>query len=161
MQAAIRLAVLKARAAHVLDELGLYLNEMLHQIEQARERDRQWMLNTFGGDEGPDDCAEELADIEHQYDTVFATLLTHSFVVVVYGHFEDSSTTLLNLHRDLTDQPLGLSDFRGNLVERIQRYLAGIRAEKLPDDLVSRLRTLALVRNCIAHQAGRVARSAN
>lgn len=152
----IQASVLRERIRLTLDQDREYVSEMMSLIGDALAGETRAIAEQFATDDYLDDIAMDLQDAEHRYNSVFAVTLIQSFILALYSQLEHFLHRLIELHRSTQAYPLRLNDFRGDLFSRLDLYLVGASLPRSTRAYRQRLTTLTLVRNCVAHNAGRV-----
>lgn len=152
----IQASFLRERLRLTLEQNREYVAEMMSLLHEALAQETKAIAEQFETDDFLDDIAMDLQDIEHRYSSVFATTLIQSFILALFSQLEHFLHRLVGLHRSTHSHPLRLNDFRGDLFARLDLYLVSASLTRSTRGCRQRLNTLTLVRNCVAHNAGRI-----
>lgn len=152
----IQASVLRERFRLTLEQDREYVAEMMSLIQDGLAEETKAVVEQCDTDDYLDDIAMDLQDAEHLYNSVFAVTLIQSFILALYSQLEHFLHRLVELHRSTHAHPLRLKDFRGDLFSRLDLYLVSASLPKSTRFYRQRLKTLTLVRNCVAHNAGRI-----
>ena len=101
-----------------------------------------------------DALLQELEEIDRQVGQEFPRAFTYSLVMLAYSQFEFFLNEIGNLLCKTLALPVGISSFKGSLVERAGLFFSVFSLYGWSVAERRELIDFTLVRNCIAHNAG-------
>ena len=142
-----------------MNELGQYLEKVLGELHGSYDREIEEIEATESWDPDDVESPKELIFLQHR--EIFLPILFDSFIVVTYSQLEYLTKQVVALLRQETGHPVGLSKFKGDLLERVELFLQSSGLRTVDTALTMPLVRLTLVRNCIVHNAGLLPGSQN
>ena len=88
---------------------------------------------------------------KNEFEKVLPNLVGYSFVMMLFSELEFRINEICRELRKREKVPLKINDFRGNLIERLSKFLIAANKQPLEKNEVIEIRNFLIIRNCVVH----------
>lgn len=91
---------------------------------------------------------------KNEFEKVLPRLVGYSFVMMVFSELEFRINEICRELRKREHVPLKINDFKGNVLERLSKFLIASNKSPLEKKEVNEIRDFIIIRNCVVHNNG-------